>query len=75
MNPKHLNIRMDRATGDYWLTEEKYKQPPRRVRNMTSAVIAALCSDLLVEDGTEVVTRDVRFADGWEARITVEVKK
>ena len=73
MNPKHLSVRMDRETGALWLTEEKYRKPPRRVADLTAPVLLALCADLVAEDGTQEVTRDVKFNDGFAARITISV--
>lgn len=73
MNPKHLSVRMDRETGALWLTEEKYRKPPRRVVDLTAPVLLALCADLVAEDGTQEVTRDVKFNDGFAARITISV--
>jgi hypothetical protein len=71
MNPKHLSVRMDRANGEMWLTEEKYRQPIKRIANIDKHVLLCLCADLFSEDGTEEVTREVRFADGVRARITI----
>jgi len=73
MNPKHLSVRMDRETGALWLTEEKYRKPPRRVVDLTAPALLALCADLVAEDGTQEVTRDVKFNDGFAARITISV--
>lgn len=73
MNPKHISVRMDRETGALWLTEEKYRKPPRRVVDLTAPVLLALCADLVAEDGTQEVTRDVKFNDGFAARITISV--
>lgn len=72
MNPKHANVRLDRKTGELWLTEERLRKPVKRVANITSHVYLALASDLMVENGTENVTRDIKFADGSVVRITVE---
>ena len=79
MNPKNLNIRMDRETGDFWIVEERY-QPgqPRRVKkllNVTGPFLLAFCADLYEVNGTKEVTRDVKFPSGAVARITaVEIK-
>lgn len=72
MNPKHLSVRMDRVSGDLWLTEEKYKKPIKRVANITAHVLLALCADLMAEEGTEEVTRDVRFNDGSQVQIVIK---
>lgn len=69
---KHLSVRTDRATGDLWLWNERDK---RRVKNITNDVLLALCADLFAEDGTTSMSREVRFADGAAARITVESLK
>lgn len=79
MNPKNLGIRMDRETGDFWITEERY-QPgqPRKVKrilNVTGPVLLAFCADLYEVAGTKEVSRDVKFPSGAMARITaVEIK-
>lgn len=70
MNPKNLRVRMDRETGEMWLTEEKYRQPIRKIANIDSHILLCLCADLYHEDGTKEVSRDVKFADGTRARIT-----
>lgn len=67
---KHLSVRMDRATGDLWLWNEQRHQ---RVANITHHVLLALCADVVAEDGSKSVSRDVRFADGTVARITAEI--
>jgi hypothetical protein len=72
MNPNKLSVRMDTETGDLWLTEEKYRQPIKRVANITQHVYLALCADLVMESGTKRVERDVKFADGSAIRITLE---
>lgn len=72
MNPKHLSVRMDRQTGELWLTEERYRQPVKKVANIDQHILLALCADLYHEDGTKEVTRDVKFADGTTARITIQ---
>lgn len=69
MRAKHLSVRMDPATGDIWLFDD---QARRRVKNITSDVLLTLCADLFAEDGTAHVSRDVKFADGTAARVTVE---
>ena len=76
MNPKHVRIRMDRHTGELWLCEERYRQPIKKVANVTSDVLLAFCADLSSEEGTAAVEREVLFKeeDGkrWGARITIE---
>lgn len=71
MKPKNLSVRMDRDTGQLWLTEEKYRQPIKKIVNIDQHVLLCLCADLYHEDGTKEVTRDVKFADGTRARITI----
>lgn len=68
MNPKNLNIRMDRETGDFWLVEERY-QPgkPRSIKkiaNMTGPFLLAFCADLHEVEGTTEVIREAKFPDG-----------
>lgn len=72
MSPKKLSVRMDRATGNLWLTEEKYRQNPRKIKDITQDVYLAMCADLEMETGTKSVSREIRFGDGTAARITIE---
>lgn len=72
MNPKHVMVRMDRETGELWLTEERFRKPIKKVANITSHVLLALAADLVAEDRTQNVTRDIRFSDGQAIRITIE---
>lgn len=72
MNPKNLSIRMDGNTGALFLTEEKYRTPIRRIADLTSPILMALCADLVSEDGTKQVSRDIKFSDGFAARLTIE---
>lgn len=72
MNPKNLNVRMDRETGEFWLTQEKYRQGVRKITNITQPVLLALCADLFDTPGTKEVTRDVKFSDGSTVRLTVQ---
>lgn len=71
MKPQHFNIRIDRTTGDFWLVIEKPAQPIKRIRNITSEVLLALCADLFETQGTKEVQRDIKFSDGGLVRLTV----
>jgi len=71
LNPKHLNVRMDRDTGEMFLTEEKFRKPIRKICSLDMAIMGCLCTDLYHENGTKEVTRDVKFADGTRARIII----
>lgn len=71
MNPKHLNVRMDRHTGEMFLTEEKFRKPIRKICSLDQAIMGCLCTDLYHENGTKEVTRDVKFSDGTRARIII----
>ena len=71
MNPRHLNVRMDRDTGEMFLTEEKFRKPIRKICSLDQAIMGCLCTDLYHENGTKEVTRDVKFADGTRARIII----
>ncbi len=69
MRAKHPSIRLDPATGDIWLFDD---QARRRVKNITSDVLLTLCADLFADERTAHVSREVKFADGTAARVTVE---
>lgn len=75
LNPKHFRIRTKAEDGTIWLTHEKYLQAVRPIRDVTSEVLLALCADLSADGVTQTVERDVKFADGWACKITVEVVK
>jgi len=63
---------MDQKTGELWLTEEKYAQAPKRIKQITGDVILALAADIIAVDDTRMASREVRFSDGVLIRITVE---
>lgn len=71
MKPDHFRIRIDRNTGDLWLTMEKPRQPMKRIAKMTDHILLALCADLFAEDGTKAIERDIKFSDGTAVRLTV----
>lgn len=73
MNPKNLSVRMDRESGALWLTEEKYRQFPRKIVELTNPIMLALCADLVAEEGTTSVEREIQFADGTRASVTVKL--
>lgn len=72
MNPKNLNVRLDRETGELWLTEEKYRKPIRKISNITAPVLLAMCAESNAEGGDGGMSKDVVFNDGQIVRITVE---
>lgn len=72
MNPKHISIRMDRETGEIWLTEEKYMQPVRRIKMITSDVVLALAADIVAVEDTRSAVRDIKFNDGTHVRLLVQ---
>lgn len=72
INPKHLSVRMDRETGEIWLTEEKYMQPPKRIKKITSDVILALAADIVAVEDTRSAVRDIKFSDGTHVRLLVQ---
>lgn len=71
MNPSHFNVRMDRNNGEFWLVLEKPYQPIRRIRNITSHILGALCADLFDKAGTIEVVRDIKFDDGTWAQVSI----
>lgn len=70
MNLNKLSVRMDRTDGSLWLVRETPKKPIKLVE-MTAAIMLALCADLVAEGDTKEVTRDIKFNDGFAARVTV----
>jgi hypothetical protein len=75
LNPKHFHIRSNPSDGSLWLTHEKYMQPIHRVADVTNEVLLALCADLSAGGETKMVERSVKFSDGWNCKITVEVEQ
>ena len=71
MDLKKLSVRMDRADGSLWLVRETPKKPIKLVE-MTASIMLALCADLVAEEGTKEVSRDIKFNDGFTARVTVK---
>ena len=72
MKADHYKVRIDRNTGEFWLTLEKPRQPVKRIRNITHDVLLSLCADLFAENGVTKVERDIKFADGGVVRMTIE---
>jgi hypothetical protein len=73
LNPRHFRVRSKREDGSIWLTHEKVGDPVRPVRDITNEVLLCLCADLNAVDGTDKVERSVKFADGFECLVTVQV--
>lgn len=72
MNAKNLAIRVDRNDGSMWLTEERPRQPIKRIGNITDKIFLALAADLSMEENTKSSTREIKFSDGTSILITVE---
>ena len=72
MNPKHFSVRMDRETGEIWLTIEKFAQPVKRVKIITSDVVLALAADIVAVEDTRSACRDIKFSDGAHIRLLVQ---
>lgn len=71
MKAKDLGIRMDPKTGQIFLTEEKLRQPIKRLADITAPVLLSLCADLNSERDTHFVGRDVKFNDNKSVRILI----
>jgi len=72
MNPKNFGCRTDPATGNIWLTEEKYRQKPRYIKNITGPVLLSLSTDLHIGGEASSATRFVKFSDR-AIRITIDL--
>jgi len=72
MKPNNFGCRTNPETGDIWLTEEKYRQKPRYIKNITGPVLLSLASDLHVGGEATQATRFVKFSDRC-VRITIEL--
>jgi uncharacterized protein (DUF849 family) len=75
LNPKHFHIRAKAEDGTIWLTHEKFRQTIVPIKDVTNDVLLALCADLSADGVTKTIERSVRFADGWECLLTVQVIK
>jgi len=74
-NPKHLFLRANRDDGTIWITYERFREPIRPVKDVTNEVLLALCADLSADGVTQTIEREVKFSDGWNCKVTVEVMK
>lgn len=72
MNPKNIGCRTNPENGDIWLTEEKYRKPPRYIKNITGPVLLSLVTDLHVGGEATSATRFVKFSDRC-VRITIDL--
>lgn len=75
LNPKHFHVRAKADDGSIWLTHEKYREPVRPIKDITNDILLCLCADLSADGVTNKVERGVRFNDGMECHITVEMVK
>ena len=71
MNVKNLGVRMDRNTGELYLTEEKPHQGIKRLANITAPVLLSLCADFAADQNTHSVGRDVKFGDDQSVRLLI----
>lgn len=72
MNANQLEIRVNRDDGSIWACR-RLNGKPKRIRDITNDVMFALCADLSADGVTQKVEREIRFADGFSCKITVEV--
>lgn len=76
LNPKHFHVRAKAEDGTIWLTHEKYMEPIRPIKDVTSDILLALCADFSAHDQTAAkAEREIRFNDGWACKVTVEMVK
>lgn len=76
VKPKHLYVRAKPEDGSIWITHEpSLKGPIRPVKDITNEILVALCAELNADGVTQVLERSVRFNDGFECKITVEMIK
>jgi len=73
LNPKHFHVRAKAEDGTIWLTHEKWHHPIVPIKDVTNDALLCLCADLSAGGETQIVTRFVRFTDGFTCRVTVEV--
>lgn len=73
LNPKHFHVRTKPEDGTIWLTHEKYRQTIIPIKDVTNDVLLALCADLSADSETQKVERSIKFSDGWQCLVTVEV--
>lgn len=76
LKAKHLYVRSKPEDGTIWITHEpNLRGPIRPVKDITNEILIALCAELNADGVTRVVERSVKFNDGFECRITVEMIK
>jgi len=75
LNPKHFHIRSKRQDGTIWLTHEKHLMPVVPIKDVTADVLLCLCADLSADAEAAQIVRTVKFNDGFQCKITVEMVK
>lgn len=75
LNPKHFHIRTKREDGTIWLTHEKHLMPVVPIKDVTNDVLLCLCADLSADGEAAKIERSVKFSDGFQCKITVEMVK
>ena len=72
MNGNQLEIRVNRDDGSIWACR-RHAGGFKRVKNITNDIMLALCADLSADSVTKSVEREIKFADGFRCKVTVEV--
>ena len=73
IDPADLHIRANREDGTIWITQEKFFEAVRPLKDVTNEILIALCADLNADGVTTTVERSIKFNDGFECLITVEM--
>lgn len=77
MNPKHLYLNVDPADGRIWLVMAKPSHPRKRIKELSDEILLCLCADISasVDEGCKAIERTVKFQDGMECKVSVELVK
>lgn len=73
MKANQADVRINPVDGEIWLYKCQYGKKTKPICIITDQVMLALCADLTAGGITEKVERSVKFADGMECKITVEM--
>lgn len=75
MKANQVEIRADPVDGEIWLYKCQYGKRTKPICKITDQVMIALCVDMTAGGITERIERSVKFADGVECMIYVEMVK
>lgn len=72
MNPKNLEIRINKEDGSLWACERK-PAGLRRIRDITFDVMQCLTTEIANGEDERPAEREIKWQDGTVVRMTVEL--